>query len=296
MPAVIGVEVIAAIALAFAAISATLLVRQLVVGPIRASASGVSSIAVIGGALAWLLVNAANMIDLGLNVFDWGQAQFRAQALSWWNYAVSQTAYYIGLPQRWEFNQVAGNAASALSTTQYIWGAYLPRLATRVTVNERDTQAVTALAQFIWYASLPELHGIDAGLRADVNAVTRLAQQIWYNDLPAIRGIEQGIRTDLGALGQTVGRQASALASTTAIAAAAATAITAIENSPCLKVCEPLGEVGSLLQGLEDAGMLAILLGLIDEARRDPAAVHEGLRNIAAPIVNDAVSSLRLGI
>src|SRR5690349_21556355 len=128
MPAILGLDIIAALALAMVAIAATLLVRQLVVSPLRASASGVSGIAVIGGALAWLLTNAANMIEVGLNTFDWGQAQFRAQALAWWNWAVSQTAYYIGLPQRGEFNTVAANATQALSTALYTWVSYLPWL------------------------------------------------------------------------------------------------------------------------------------------------------------------------
>lgn len=197
MPAVIGLDIVAALAFGMAAIVATVLVRQLIVSPIRASASGVSGIAVVGGALAWLLTNAANMIELGLNVFDWGQAQFRAQALAWWNYAVTQTAYYIGLPQRGEFNQVAANAASALFTANYTWLTYLPWLRGRVDANERNLLAATAAVQYVIGAALPELRGIEAGLRVDVNAAGRLAQQIWNTELPAIRGIEAGIRTDL---------------------------------------------------------------------------------------------------
>lgn len=197
MPAVIGLEIVAAVAFAFAAIAATLLVRQLVVSPMRASAAGVSGIAVIGGALAWLLTNAANMIELGLNVFDWGQAQFRDQALSWWNYAVNVTAYYLGIPQRAEFNQVAANAAQALSTVVYVWNTYLPWLRGRVDNNERNIQAASAVVAYIIGAALPELRGIEAGLRIDVNTANRIAQQIWNNELPNIRGIEAGIRTDL---------------------------------------------------------------------------------------------------
>jgi len=197
MPAVIGLEAIAALGLTLVAIAATLLVRQLIVSPLRASAAGVSGIAVIGGALAWLLTNAANMIEVGLNAFDYGQTQFRTQALSWWNWTVAQTAYYIGLPQRTEFNAVAANANQALSTALYTWNSYLPWLKARVDGNEAATSAVTALAQFMWYDALPELRGIDAGLRADVDVATRLAQHIWYNDLPQIRGIEAGVRTDL---------------------------------------------------------------------------------------------------
>lgn len=296
MPAIIGIDIVAALALAMVAIAATLLIRQLVVSPMRASASGVAGIAVIGGALAWLLTNAANMIELGLNAFDWGQASFRAQALAWWNWAVSQTAYYIGLPQRGEFSAVAAQAAQALSTALYTWQAYLPWLRGRVDTNEHNIQAATALAQWLYYNALPELHGIDAGLRTDVNAVTGLAQWIWNNELPNIRGIEAGIRTDLNTIGRTVSAQSGTLARTAGVAAAATAAIAAIQDSPCFRVCEPLSGIGNLLQGLEDVGLLLILLGIIEEARRDPGTVHAGLRDIAAPIINDAMSSLRLGI
>lgn len=199
MPAVVGVEIVAALAFALIAIAATLLVRQLVVSPMRASASGVSGIPAIGGALAWLLTNAANMIEVGLNVFDYAQAQYRSTALTWWNWAVEQTAYYLGIPNRWDFQTAKTDIGAVTALAQFIWYNSLPAIAARENDIRHDTQAVTALAQSIWYNALPEIRGIEAGLRTDVNAVTRLSQDIWYSELPNIRGIEAGIRTDLNA-------------------------------------------------------------------------------------------------
>lgn len=197
MPAVVGLEVIAAVALAMVAIAATLLVRELILPPLRASAAGVSGIAVVGGPLAWLLVNAANAIQAGLDVFDWGQAQFRSQALAWWNYAVEQTAYYIGLPQRGEFSRVAANAAQALSTATYTWASYLPWLRARVDDNERVARATAATMAYLIGVTVPELRGTQGRLQTDLASVGQLVRRLWNDELPNIRGIEAGIRTDL---------------------------------------------------------------------------------------------------
>lgn len=200
MPAAVGIGALVALAFAFAAIAATLMVRTLIVSPMRASAAGVSGIPVIGGSLAWLIVNAMNMIELGLNTFDWGQEATRQQALSWWNWLVATTAWYLGIPDRVAFGQarIDINAVTALAQFMY-YGQIPPILATALR-HQSEINAVTAQSQHIWYQDLPDIRGIEAGLRVDVNAVTRLAQDLFYRELPTIKGIDAGLRTDVNAV------------------------------------------------------------------------------------------------
>jgi hypothetical protein len=92
---------------------------------------------------------------------------------------------------------------------------------------------------------------------------------------------------------------ADAVGAATAAAAAAATAVVAarvaqVEDSPCQRFCNPLGDLGQLLQGLEDAGLLAVLVGLVQEVRHDPAAVQRVLREDVVPLGRDALSALGL--
>lgn len=200
MPAAIGVGAVAALAFALIAIAATLLVRQLVVAPIRASAAGVSGIAVIGGSLAWLLVHAAQMIEAGLNTFDYLQQQYREQALSWWNWTVEQTSYYLGIPTRWDqaANRTDINAVTALA--QFMFYSQLPPIIATALRQQAQINSTAATVGHIATQDLPDIRGIEAGLRIDVNAVTRLAQDLFYRELPTIKGIDAGLRIDVNAV------------------------------------------------------------------------------------------------
>lgn len=91
-------------------------------------------------------------------------------------------------------------------------------------------------------------------------------------------------------------------AATAAVAAAAAAQTAAVASElaqltdqPCIRFCGPLGDLGALLQSLEDAGLVALLLGLIAEVRHDPAAVQRVLRQDVVPLGHDALSALGVG-
>jgi hypothetical protein len=90
-------------------------------------------------------------------------------------------------------------------------------------------------------------------------------------------------------------------AAAVAAAAAAATAAVAsrvveIERSPCQRFCSPLGDLGSLLQELGDAGLLAVLLALFAEATEHPDQVADAIGSVIVPIARGAASDLQLGI
>lgn len=199
MPAAVGVGALVAFSFALVAIAATLMVRVLVVSPMRASAAGVSGIPVIGGSLAWLIVNAMNMIEVGLNVFDWGQEQTRQQALDWWNWLVGTTAWWLGIPDRPTFGQARTDINAVTALAQFMFYGQIPPIIATALRQQSEINAVTAQSQAMFYQAIPEMRSIEAGLRTDVNAVTRLAQDLFYRELPTIKGIDAGLRTDVNA-------------------------------------------------------------------------------------------------
>lgn len=77
-----------------------------------------------------------------------------------------------------------------------------------------------------------------------------------------------------------------------ALAVPIAAAVTAIEDSPCMRACGPLGEIGQLIQDLEGAGLLALLLGLVAEARTHPDQVTTMMRDVFVGPLHDVVGSV----
>lgn len=99
---------------------------------------------------------------------------------------------------------------------------------------------------------------------------------------------------------RAIGRQAidhadaavvAAAAAAAAATAAVATRVQEIEDSPCQRYCSPLGDIGALAQGLFDAGLVAILLGLVAQCERDPAGVAEELRAVVVGPVQGVLST-----
>lgn len=78
---------------------------------------------------------------------------------------------------------------------------------------------------------------------------------------------------------------AGAAAATAAAATAAVVArVTDIENSPCMKVCSPLGEIGQMLQGLEEAGLVAAVLAMAARSAHDPSGTADELATLGSTI------------
>lgn len=89
---------------------------------------------------------------------------------------------------------------------------------------------------------------------------------------------------------------AAAVGAAAVATAAVAVRVQAIEQSPCQRFCSPLGDIGGLLQALADAGLLAALLALVQEARSHPELVARELDDVFRPAAQAAARSLRLGI
>lgn len=61
-----------------------------------------------------------------------------------------------------------------------------------------------------------------------------------------------------------------------------------LERSPCIQHCGPLGDLGGLLQDLEDAGALALLVAIAAAAIKDPQGVLDETRAVALPAIQTA--------
>lgn len=86
---------------------------------------------------------------------------------------------------------------------------------------------------------------------------------------------------------------AGAIARADARAAAIEAEVTAIEDSPCQRFCNPLGDLGQALQELQDLGLVAAILALAAESARDAAGVGRGLASGLGPVARDLEASTR---
>lgn len=155
-------------------------------------------------------------------------------------------------------------------------------------VLDEARQALAQVQVAERYAEQLALDVRDAARAGDLDA-ERYAQNLGIQVEDYARALE---RAAVGHADQAVAAAAAAAAAATGAVAAR---VTDIEDSPCQRFCSPLGDLGQLLQGLEDAGFVAILLGLIAEVRHDPGAVQQVLRQDLVPLGRDALAGLGLG-
>jgi hypothetical protein len=92
-------------------------------------------------------------------------------------------------------------------------------------------------------------------------------------------------------------RHADAVGAAVATGAAAATGavaarVTDIERSPCQRFCSPLGDLGSLLQQLADAGILALVLAMAAEMASDPVGAARAVDQVAGPALRELTGEL----
>ena len=296
MPAAVLVGGLIAIAFAFAAIAAALLVENLIVQPLQAAQVAVSETAVIGGILAWMLgvlVSAVRYSLAGVNALV-GTAE--TQAADWWNFLVNQT---VSSQFAWWFQQLwwlAGQEGWIAWLEAYMPGLY------SFTVNSLapTVAALSALASrtagYVYGSLAPWVVQIDGRL----SYVQSLVAGYLIPRVGAIgddlAGLHRWIDANVATRSQVVQAEANAIARATAIAAPIAAAVTAIEDSPCMKVCDPLGDLGNLIQTLDDLGLMALVAALLEEATSDPVAVANVLRSDFVPLVHDAVGTFGVNV
>lgn len=296
MPAAVLIAGLVAIAFAFAAIAAALVVENLIIRPLQGTQAAVSEVAVIGGVLAWMLGQLINFLRYSVASVNAMVGTAERQAADWWNYLVNQTvnsqyAYW------WQ------NLAWLVQQEGWItWlESYMPALYS-FTINSLapTINAVGSLARgtagYVYGSLAPWL----AQVAAQANYLQSLVTGYLIPRVGAIgddlAGLHRWIDANAATRSQVAQAEANAIARATAIAAPISAAVTAIEDSPCMKACDPLGDLGSLIQTLDDLGLMALVAALLEEATSDPSAVADVLRSDFVPLVHDAVSTFGLNV
>ena len=112
-------------------------------------------------------------------------------------------------------------------------------------------------------------------------------EQRLYNDASRFAEREGVLARDWA---RTLFDQANAF--TLATVAAVAIRVTAIERSKCQQFCSPLGDLGQLLQDVEDAALVALLLAMAGEMARDPRGAARSIDSLIGPQVRELTGSL----
>lgn len=296
MPAAVLIAGLVAIALAFAAIAAALVVENLIIQPIQGVQAAVSEVAVVGGVLAWMLGRLIDFLRYSLAGVNALVGIAEQQAADWWNYLVNQT---VNSQYAYWWQHLAWLVAQE---GWIVWlESYMPALWS-FTVNSLapTVNAIGRLANgtagYVYGSLAPWV----AQIAAQLNYVQAFVTGYLVPRVGAIgddlAGLHRWIDANVATRTQVAQAEAEAIARASAMVVPIAAAITAIEDSPCMKACEPLGDLGSLIQTLDDLGLMALVAALLQETVSDPAAVQDVLRSDFVPLVKDAVSTFGLNV
>ncbi len=181
------------------------------------------------------------------------ETQFAEQVYSW------SVAFTVSIYQR---------------ATQY--ADYLHALQTAY-AQAIGTQAIRYAQQLAGQAAdyARALHAQAIGFAEDAFGRAIEYEQRLYGD--ATRYAERLAQADR-AYTQAVGAQALAYAATATGVIAAELAD--LQQKGCIRYCSPLGDLGALLQGLEDLGLAALLVALAEESIRNPGGTSQLLQEL----------------
>lgn len=168
-------------------------------------------------------------------------------------------------------------------------------------------QTAVAYTEAVAQGLASDIAQVETTATAYTSAIAQaLADSITQTQTTAVNYTETVARALEGYAGQ-VGAQAQAYTNaevqnlavwaTTAIGAVA-TAVTAVENSPCMRQCNTLGNVGQAIGALEDIGLLATMVGLFAQGVGDPAAAASETVSVLQPLwdVLSPESRAQLGV
>lgn len=267
-------------------------IRQLVVQPIKNASGMVSGLPVIGGALAWAIGQVALAIEILLDSM-WQITELSRQgAMSAWNQVSAGTvrAYFYNIDGvLYWVNTYWRDATNIINAWPAIWVQSWATLPSWIANIGSDLNGLHGFINSVVLTGIDSLSRDLSGLHNWMNTV----QIPWINTIGNdLAGLHQWIDHNVALRSDVVNAENYVLQQTQALVAPIAAAVTAIEDSPCMQTCDVLGGVGDILQGLEDAGMLVIMLGLVSECLSDPGSVQNVLRAAVVPLVHDAASSI----
>lgn len=220
------------------------------------------------------------------------QAQATAQAYA--DYRVSRLATNVGQIMAYliALTQQTGQAAMAYADYRVsALASSVSQLLAQVIgyVQAQDAQGI-AYAQALTASSEGYARSLAGQVlqyaQAGVLDAERYAQRVGVDAEDYARALHD---VAIGHADQVAGAAAAAAAASTSAVAAR---VAEIEESPCQRACNPLGQIGELVQGLEGAGLLSILIGLVVEAERDPRGLQSALQGAFVVPAHDALAAL----
>ena len=120
-------------------------------------------------------------------------------------------------------------------------------------------------------ATLATAQAYSAALQADLSARV-------FGPGGAVQGLEDELQTGLN------GTLAAALAGALALAKPLELTIDNINDSPCMKACDPLGAFGSALETLD----LAAIVALVAAAAANPKGTADAVQSLLGPVIDGA--------
>lgn len=150
---------------------------------------------------------------------------------------------------------------------------------------------------------------VETDLASEASAITGLVAQV-DTDLQGLiwdrwRAAEADAGAALGAAEAEIGRaidgaraEARAEAGAAEAAGIAAAGVVAAElaqlmERDCIKFCNPLGGLGSILQDIEDTALIAALVALAAEGVRDPEGTAQGVDGLFGGLVGGVAGDIR---
>ena len=240
----------------------------------------------VAQALAWTAVRLVTVVlphELGLLRADLGN----------WITAVNQFTWQVYAQVENDFKAALGSATAALNAAiaavnQFTWQVYAQvendLNAARDLLTARIAAAVGA-EQARAIAAERTVEGHADQLFNQAIAVGAAAEAALRNDLGAEaaalgRAINSGVR---GLENELTSSNAATAATIGTLGAVVAREIEAIKDSPCMRQCEPLGQLGADLGGLD----ILMLFGLVAAAVHDPEATAQAVDRFASPIITE---------
>lgn len=217
--------------------------------------------------------------------------------------------YAAGLVAQAEARADAEVASVARYAGELVAGAEARADAEIVDVEHFVESTAATVTAYAGQLAVDVERAAEAGDQVVADYASALAGDVLAEAVRLVAGAE-ALAESIGIASQDFTREAVGAAeaeagAAIAVAAAAATAaiagvavrVSEIEDSPCQRACSPLGDIGQLVQGLEDAGLLAILLGVVAEALHDPKTLATELQDATVVPARAAMAALSgLGI
>lgn len=221
-------------------------------------------------------------------------------------FTIAQVLRTVAYAQALHAQALAYTQAIGQRDVAYAQALHVQALAYAQQIGARDVQYAQALnAQAVRFTEAVGQRDIAYTQQAEAQAlayatavgagVLRWAEGAFERNLEFERQLYgQGLRfsEQLSQLDRAYARAigAQAVAVSGVATAAVAASVAAIEDSPCMRACGVLGDLGQLLQGLEGMGALALLFTLAEAFVRDPDGTGRELDQVVGQPARELLS------